>query len=258
MSSCAMSIVMLGVIIMSGISVTTTSCDFMELDTVTRIFFLAVKSYIREIIPDREKCCIHEIRKEELVEHEDDTERDDSILMTHDIRVIPRLAYDFLICRTISEPREEIPDMEHITLLDHIDHDSPESKEEKCRNEDKYSCIERRMRRLTDDKATMKWKEYGQDEYEIHGNTHEKYRESERKKSTLSGEGRIPKKDDRKEDIDTKSDNSTKCCLEYLMQRDEVVEYQCHEKSKNQKPRIERCHLECLCESIEERHTVGN
>ena len=247
---------MLGVIIMSGISVTTTSCDFMELYTIARIFFLTVKSDIREIVPHRKKCCVHQIREQELIEHEDDTERDDRILMTHDVAIIPRLPYNFLIHRTISEPREEIPDMEDIALLDHIDHDGAESKEEKCGNEDKNRCIESRMCRFADNKSPMKREEYSQDEYKIHGNTHEKYRESERKKSTLSGERRIPEKDDRKEDIDTKPNDRTKCCLEYLMQRDEVVENQCREKSKNQKPRIERCHLECLCESIEERHGI--
>ncbi len=256
MSSCAMRIVMLGMIIMSGIAMTTTSSDLMELDTVACIFFFPVKSDICEIVPYRKEGCIHEIRQEEFIEHEDDSERDDRILMTHDVAIIPRLAHDLLIRRTISEPREKIPDMEDIALLDHIDHDGAESKEEKCGNEDKNRCIESRMCRFADNQSPMKWEEYSENKYEIHGNTHEKYRKSERKKSALSGERWIPEKDDRKEDIDTKPNDRTKCCLEYLMQRDEVVEYQRREKSKNQKPRIERCHLECLCESIEERHEI--
>jgi len=44
---------------------------------------------MREIIPDRECCGIHEIRKEELIEHEDDPEWEECILMTEYIAIEP-------------------------------------------------------------------------------------------------------------------------------------------------------------------------
>jgi hypothetical protein len=66
----------------------TIATDTMKLDTIARIFFFSVKSNICQIIPDREKRSVYEVRQEKLIEHEDDPEWDDHILMTHDIAVV--------------------------------------------------------------------------------------------------------------------------------------------------------------------------
>ena len=63
--------------------------DFMELDSIVSIVLRAVESHMREIVPDREEGSIHEIRQEEFIEHEDDSERNDRILMAHHIAVEP-------------------------------------------------------------------------------------------------------------------------------------------------------------------------
>ncbi len=211
-----MSIIMITLIVMSRIFFPCRS-HFMELYSITRIIFFSIKSYIREIVPYREECCIHEIGQEELIEHQDDTKWYDCILVTHHIGVVPRLPHEFLMGRTIPKPGEDIADAEDIALLYHIDSYSPESEEEKERNKHEQTCIESRMSRLADNKTAMKWEEYSKDKDKIHWDTHEKYRKSEWEKSTLSGEGRIPEKYDREKYVDTKSYDSTKCCLKELM-----------------------------------------
>lgn len=62
---CSMSI--MPMIIVSA----AASTDFMELDTVVRVFFFAVESYIGEIVPDREDRGTHDVREEDLIEHEE-------------------------------------------------------------------------------------------------------------------------------------------------------------------------------------------
>jgi hypothetical protein len=61
----------------------------------------------------------------------------------------------------------------------------------------------------------MKWEDEGKEKYEIYRYTHEKYRETKRKKSALTSEKWIPDKEYRKKDIYAKSYDSTKSCLEY-------------------------------------------
>ena len=83
--------------IMSVIVMSTTSADFMELDTVVRVFFFAVKSNIGEIVPDREDRRTHDVGEEDLIEHEEDTEWYDRIL-TCDYPVIKyRLLYSLSV-----------------------------------------------------------------------------------------------------------------------------------------------------------------
>ena len=191
--SWALSIVMSCIM---SITMSSSTSDFMEFDTIAGIFFFSIESYICQIVPDREESGIHEIREKELIEHEDDSEWDDSILMTHDIPIVCRLPYDFLIVWSISEPGEEIPDMKYIALLHHIDTYSTKGEEEKCRYQDKNTGIERRMCRLTDDKSSMQREEYSEDEDKIDRDTDEKYRKSERKESSLSRECRVTEEDD--------------------------------------------------------------
>jgi hypothetical protein len=65
---------------------TIASSDFMELYPIGRCLILGpIKSYMREIVPDGECYSRDDIGKEELVEHEEDTEWQDDIPMTHDI-----------------------------------------------------------------------------------------------------------------------------------------------------------------------------
>ena len=188
----------LSVVMSSIVSITMSSSagDFMEFDTIAGIFFFSIESYICQIVPDREESGIHEVREKQLIEHEHDSEWDDSILMTHDIPIVCGLPHDFLIVWSISEPGEEIPDMKYVALLHHIDTYSTEGEEEKCRYQDKNTGIERRMCRLTDDKSSMQRKEYSEDKDKIDRDTDEKYRKSERKESSLSRECRVTKEDD--------------------------------------------------------------
>ena len=62
---------------------------FMKFDPIVGIILGPIESNMREIVPDRENGCIHEIRKKELIEHENDSEWDDRILMTDDICIEP-------------------------------------------------------------------------------------------------------------------------------------------------------------------------
>jgi hypothetical protein len=72
--SCSMSI--MPMIVMSA----SASTDLMELDTVMRVFFFTVKPYISEIVPDREDRRTHDVREEDLIEHEEYPEWDNRIL----------------------------------------------------------------------------------------------------------------------------------------------------------------------------------
>lgn len=63
--------------------------DLMELDTIVCIIFRSIKSDIREIIPYREECSIDNIRKKELIKHEDDTDWDNGILFFYDKIIKP-------------------------------------------------------------------------------------------------------------------------------------------------------------------------
>ncbi len=69
----------------------------------------------------------------------------------------------------------------------------------------------------------MKWEEYSQYKYKIDWEAREKYREPEWKESSLGPKRRIPDKKDRKKNIDPKTDDRTKCGLEYTMQRYEII-----------------------------------
>lgn len=73
------------------------------------------------------------------------------------------------------------------------------------------------MCRLRDDESTMERKEYHENPDEIECERDEKYRKTERKESSLSGESRISEEYDREQYINPKSDDRTKCRLKYLM-----------------------------------------
>lgn len=52
----------------------------MELNTIVRIIFSSVKSNIRKIEPYREKCCIYQVGKQKLVQHNEYHSWDDERL----------------------------------------------------------------------------------------------------------------------------------------------------------------------------------
>jgi hypothetical protein len=58
---------------------------FMELNTICSIFIFPIESDMREIIPDRESYRAHNIREKELVEHEENPEWQDTILVLNHI-----------------------------------------------------------------------------------------------------------------------------------------------------------------------------
>lgn len=171
-------IIMSSMVIISMVITMTTSSHFVELYTIAGIFFFPIKSNIREVIPDREKCCVDKVGKEKLVEHQDDPERDDHILVTHDIRVICWFSDIFLVKKSITYPGQDVPYMKYITLLDHIDRHSTHSKDEKTRNSEKYERIECRMCRLRNNESTMKRKKYHENPDEIECDWNEKYRKT--------------------------------------------------------------------------------
>ena len=80
--------IMSSMVIMTMIVAMPTPSYFVKLDTVTRILFFPIKSDICEVVPDREKCRVDEIRKEKFVEHEDNPKRNDHVLVTHDIPIV--------------------------------------------------------------------------------------------------------------------------------------------------------------------------
>lgn len=73
-----------------------------------------------KIVPDRKKSCSNNIRKKKLIKHQDNSQGDNNILMTHNISVVPRNLDYFLIVRKISEPSKNISYSKYITLFDHI------------------------------------------------------------------------------------------------------------------------------------------
>lgn len=85
---------------------------------------------MREIVPDRECCGVYQIREKELVEHEDDSEWDESILVTHDIAIEPRIPHHISIIWDIPEKYKNRLYLKNICLLDHIDHHTSQSKQE--------------------------------------------------------------------------------------------------------------------------------
>lgn len=112
----------------------TMTSDFMEFYTIARFIFWSIESDIRKIIPDREECCIDEIREEKLIEHKYDSERNDQILMTHRICIKPG-TLERCIHSCISHPSEKISNTKDITLLNHVDYYSTKSKKEKKTHE---------------------------------------------------------------------------------------------------------------------------
>ena len=53
-----------------SMSMSISTTDLMELDSIGSIFFGSIKSNMGEIVPDRERHSADNIGKEELVEHE--------------------------------------------------------------------------------------------------------------------------------------------------------------------------------------------
>ena len=100
-----------------------STADLMELDTIGGILFGFVESYMSEIVPDREGDCTDNIGEEELVEHKEDPEWYDGILVCDHIAPYGRCTDCLLVVETISEPYEECPHLEYIGLFCHIDDD---------------------------------------------------------------------------------------------------------------------------------------
>ena len=233
------------------------STDFMELDTIVCIIFRSIKSNMWEIVPDGEDRCIHEIRYQEFIEHENHSERDERILMTHDESVIPRTFHHLSVSWKWSQEYKYRLYLEHIGLFYEIDTDRSEGKEEVHWDENIHKCIECRLRRLTDHQTSMYRKEYRQYKYEVHGDTDEKDRESEWKECSLCPKWRIPDKENDEEYIYSHADNSTECCLENTMQSHEIIQYYDSYENESHNEYIEFCHLKCRRKRREEWHMSG-
>lgn len=200
-----------------------SSSDFMKLDTIARIILGPIKSYMWEIIPDRENGSIDQIRKKEFIEHEDDPERKDNILMTHDIAIVPRFFHYLCIITQISDPDKNRLDPKNIGLFYQIDENCAERKKEVSRDEYIEKGVDRRMCRLTNNESSMNWEEDREDKNKIYRDTDEEYRKSEREKSTRCPDLRITDEENKEEDIDTHTDNSPEYCLEHSMQWNIII-----------------------------------
>ena len=171
--------------IMSMIIVSaSTSADLMELDPIVGIFFFAVESDIRQIVPDREDRSTHDVREEDLIEHKEYPEWYDRILMSDHPTIEDRLLHSLSIEQRVPHPDEYRPRMEYICLIDHIDHRSEHRDREVYHSDKIQNRIERRMCGLSDDKSSVHRKENCEDIDEIYSYTHDEYCESKRKEST--------------------------------------------------------------------------
>jgi hypothetical protein len=168
------------------------SSYLMELDAIMSITFGSIESDIRQIVPDREECRINEVRQEELIEHEEYPEREDRILVRHDVPVEPRWLQRYIESR-LSDPAKNIADAKDVALLDHIDKYGSESKKEIKRYKKIYERIESRLGRFMHDESSMEWKEKCENKDEVDGYTHDKNSKSCREESSLASEYRIPK-----------------------------------------------------------------
>lgn len=255
MSMISMSMIIVWAMCISMVVMSSWPTDLMELDSITGIIFRSIESHMWEIVPDRQCCSIYQIREEELVEHEDDSEWNKGILMTHDITIEPRASHDISIVWDISEKYKNRLDLKNIRLLDHIDHHTRERKQEISRYKHIDQCIECRMCRLTHDESTMYREEYREDEYEVYSDAHEKYWESERKQWSIRTKWRIPHEEYHEEDVYPHTDDRPECRFEYTMQCDEIIEYNNTYKHQSHDQNIELRHLECHRERREERHS---
>ena len=202
----------------------TLSSYLMELDTIARVLLPSVESYICQIVPDREESSIHKIREEKLIEHEDDSEWDDSVLMGYHVSIEP-CSLKRCISSCLLKPCEYITHAEHITLLYHIYEHSAEGKQEKKTHKKIQNRIESRLSRLRYDKSAMQWKENSKYKHKIYWYAHKKYRKPQRKESTFCSEEWIAYEYNRKKHIYAKSDDRTESCLEESMKWYKIIEH---------------------------------
>jgi hypothetical protein len=150
-----------------------STTHLMKLDTIRCIFFFSVESDMGEIVPDRESHSTHQIGEEELVEHEDDPEWYDRILMRYDIGKYLRSTHYLGIIWNRLDPCKKSSNLKYIRLFDHIDQCGCESKYHKNSNHNKLYRIDRTIRCLSDHESSMYRKEYSKDKYEVYRNTHD-------------------------------------------------------------------------------------
>ncbi len=170
---------------------TTMSTHFMKLNTIAGIFFFLIKSYIGEIVPNREHRCSYYIREEYLVEHEKYPEWDDDILTTHNEGEKYRRPHRTRIKYRVSKEVKYCPRLEYICLFCHIYHSCKHRYDKKyCRKEIQYR-IDSWMCWFCDNKSSMHREEDCKDIYKIYSNTDNKYRKTEWKKSSTRSNRRI-------------------------------------------------------------------
>ena len=181
------------IILVIIMSVSSMTSNLMKLYSVVRVFFFAIKPNIREIVPYREECCIHEIWEKELIEHEDDSERYNKILCSHNISIKMRWNNVFSIKKRPLKKSKDGSYLKNICLLNHI-YDNCRKREKKCKWRQKVDHrIECRMCWLRYNKSPMKWKENCKNKDEIDCYTDNNHRESKWKKSTLTPKCLVPK-----------------------------------------------------------------
>lgn len=149
-------IIMSMTITMPSMMISSVSTSYlMKLDSIRSIIFLFIETHMGKIVPYGKKRCGNNIRKKELIEHKNNSQRNDDILMTHHISIIPRNLYYFLIIGKTSKPGKDISYSKYIALFDHIDQARSETKKEKQRKSYIKQCIEDWLSRGTHDESSM-------------------------------------------------------------------------------------------------------
>lgn len=144
------------IIMSSSMSIATT--HFVEFNAIGSIFIFSIKSDMRKIIPDRECDRTHNIRKKELIEHKENPEWQNAILVLDHIAKYCRWSDYCLIVHTISEPSKNRPNLENIGLLNHIKYHRKKRIQEKHSNDKILDNIDSLVRCLRDNESPMEWK----------------------------------------------------------------------------------------------------
>ena len=197
---------------------------FMKFYSIVRIIFWSIESNVRKIVPDREECCIHEIGKEELIEHENHSKWNECILMGECIIVEPWFLNHFSIIGNISDPDKDRLNLENICLINEVDTYRSKTKYQISRDNYIHECIQCRLGRFTHNQSTMNGKKNCKNKYEIDWYCNEKRRESEWKKSSCSSKRRISNEKHHQEDIDSHANNGSKCRLKNTMESNKIIE----------------------------------
>lgn len=171
------------------------SAYFMKLDPIVRvIFFFSIESYVWEIVPNWEKCCINQVWEKELVEHNNHSKWNNQVLMSHNISKEDWWLDSLSIEKCIFQERKQRPYLKNICLLYHINNNGRESEEKKNGSKNMLKCVEGWMCGFCYNESSMKWEENCKNKNKIYSNTDNNYWKTKRKKSSLTSKCLIPEK----------------------------------------------------------------